>query len=175
MDVSHQKQAVLKTGASPNHAAQRAAASRTYAVVLPDASRSSSRSAPIFRYLVIHARGGVYADADSVCVRPLDAWLDADEDRLVVALNGPPRFDVSQWAFAAPPGHRVLAAAAALAVDNLLRSSGNLPRKRGAKRAGAFPANFTARPPNVVPGRPTRSCRRKKQPPHFYFPRVLVV
>ncbi|KAH8053085.1 hypothetical protein JL722_9751 [Aureococcus anophagefferens] len=72
-------------------------------------------------------------------------------DRLVVALGGPPRFDVSQWAFAAPPGHRVLAAAAALAVDNLLRSSGNLPRKRGAKKAGAFPKNFTARPPNVVP------------------------
>ncbi|KAH8071347.1 hypothetical protein JL721_4319 [Aureococcus anophagefferens] len=55
----------------------------------------------------------------------------------------------------AAPGARARTSSAtsgaALAVDNLLRSSGNLPRKRGAKKAGAFPKNFTARPPNVVP------------------------
>ncbi|KAK7236179.1 hypothetical protein SO694_00060171 [Aureococcus anophagefferens] len=130
-----------------------------------NAAPSARARADLFRYLVIHAHGGVYADADSVCVRPLDAWLDADEDRLVVALNGPPRFDVSQWAFARAAGHRVLAAAAALAVDNLLRSSGNLPRKRGAKKAGAFPKNFTARPPNVVPVFRGLRPRLREDPP----------
>ncbi|KAH8051446.1 glycosyltransferase [Aureococcus anophagefferens] len=36
----------------------------------PSGARLRAQRADLFRYLVIHAHGGVYADADSVCVRP---------------------------------------------------------------------------------------------------------
>ena len=92
--------------------------------------------ADLWRYLVIGREGGIYADIDSVCEAPI-TWLD--DDKLVVALNGPPRFDVSQWTFAAPPGHPVVLRAAQQAVDNILRgrrvSAGLLLKTRGLRRA----------------------------------------
>lgn len=88
-----------------------------------DAAPSGAHRADLWRYLVIAREGGVYADVDSVCDAPIDTWLRPSDAGLVVALNGPPRFDASQWAFAAPPGHAVLVEAASIATDNLLRSA----------------------------------------------------
>ena len=96
--------------------------------------------ADLFRYLVMFKKGGVYADADTTCEQPIRTWLDASEDRFVGAHQGPPRFDVSQWAFAAPAGHPALEIAAALALENLERKS-SVPLAPGA----------TPRPENVVP------------------------
>jgi len=31
--------------------------------------------ADLMRYEILHEHGGVYVDADSVCIRPLDDWL----------------------------------------------------------------------------------------------------
>lgn len=87
------------------------------------AAPSGAHRADLWRYLVVAREGGVYADVDSVCDAPIDDWLRPSDAGLVVALNGPPRFDASQWAFAAPPGHPVLIEAASIATDNLLRSS----------------------------------------------------
>ena len=73
-----------------------------------------------FRYLVVLRLGGVYADVDTECVTPLDAFL-RPRDALVVGWEGEfatdemaysrhfvRRRQVLNWAFAAAPGHPAL-------------------------------------------------------------------
>lgn len=47
------------------------------------------RQADIWRYCVVHKYGGVYADMDSVCIKPLDYMLESysNEDLLVLKRN----------------------------------------------------------------------------------------
>lgn len=89
-----------------------------------EAAPSGAHRADLWRYLVIAREGGVYVDMDATCDAPISRWVRVDDDTLVVSLNGAPRFDVSQWAFAAPAGHPVVREAANLAVDNLLKCRG---------------------------------------------------
>lgn len=57
----------------------------------------------ILRYMLVHTYGGVYADLDTICVKPISSWMkDAD---LIVAPESSIEF--CQWTFAAKPAHQV--------------------------------------------------------------------
>ena len=62
--------------------------------------------ADLFRYLIVHHFGGMYADMDTTCVSPIDK-LFAEDDRVVVAVEEVGRNQsigqILQWAFAARP------------------------------------------------------------------------
>lgn len=60
--------------------------------------------ADMWRYTVMYVHGGVYADVDSVCVQPVDAWLAGTPGAAaVVGLENDTH--MCNWAFAAQPGH----------------------------------------------------------------------
>jgi len=92
---------------------------------------SGAHRADLWRYLVIGREGGIYADIDTLCEQPIRNWLGNEKGVLIAALQADPRFDLSQWAFGAPPGNPVVLRAAKLAVDNLLlaRNSKKIPSK----------------------------------------------
>ena len=79
--------------------------------------------ADLFRYMVLNAFGGVYADVDTRLLRPIDGWvphapgappvrlvvgIEADSDRPDWADWYPRRLQWCQWTLAAAAGHPVL-------------------------------------------------------------------
>lgn len=79
--------------------------------------------ADFFRYLILFARGGVYSDADTECLKPIPVWLpssvDPTEVGLVVGIEADPdrpdwadwyarRIQFCQWTIQSKPGHPVL-------------------------------------------------------------------
>ena len=76
--------------------------------------------ADLWRYLILCDQGGVYSDVDTLCLEPLDRWIDGRQPRgadvLVVALESSTHF--CQWTFAATPGHPALKHVAAFLLDN---------------------------------------------------------
>lgn len=62
--------------------------------------------ADLWRYLVVHKYGGVYADLDAVCKQPVDTWLNPTW-RMIVCPETTVNF--CQWAFAAEAEHPLLA------------------------------------------------------------------
>ncbi|PNH07693.1 Initiation-specific alpha-1,6-mannosyltransferase [Tetrabaena socialis] len=80
--------------------------------------------ADLARYLVVFAFGGVYADVDTRCLRPVDGWADGRPASNVSAIvgveadaHGIPEWwrywgrelQFCQWVFAAEPAHPLLA------------------------------------------------------------------
>jgi alpha 1,6-mannosyltransferase len=63
--------------------------------------------ADLWRYLILGENGGVSSDIDSVCLEPLDLWVDRPQPRgadvLILALENAEHF--CQWTIAATPGH----------------------------------------------------------------------
>lgn len=61
--------------------------------------------ADLWRYLILCDKGGVYSDVDTVCLEPLDRWIDGGRPRgadvLIVGLENPAHF--CQWTIAATP------------------------------------------------------------------------
>lgn len=79
--------------------------------------------ADLFRYVILHDVGGVYADIDTVCSRPVSEWAAhahvVPSPRFVVGFemvtNRPDwrqwyanQFQLCQWTMAATPGHEIL-------------------------------------------------------------------
>lgn len=62
--------------------------------------------ADMWRYMVVHRHGGMYADLDTICKQPIDEWLDPTA-RMVVCPENEIHF--CQWAFAASAESPVLA------------------------------------------------------------------
>ncbi|KAL9036574.1 MAG: hypothetical protein Q9180_004225 [Flavoplaca navasiana] len=75
------------------------------------------------RYLVMAAQGGIYTDADTTAVRPIDSWLDGHSDKPVGAMIGlefdmlqktelPPGIfmplQFCQWSFASSAHHPLM-------------------------------------------------------------------
>ena len=85
--------------------------------------------ADFFRYLVILSFGGVYADVDCTCIKPIEEWIKAD-DGMVVGLEFPlkkndenkkhyPFQTCAQWVFAAVPNHPILLDLKALILEEI--------------------------------------------------------
>jgi mannosyltransferase OCH1-like enzyme len=63
--------------------------------------------ADMFRYMAVHHHGGIYADMDTTCLKPLSP-LFAAKDRVVAAIEmHTPNYQILQWCFAARPGQPV--------------------------------------------------------------------
>jgi mannosyltransferase OCH1-like enzyme len=66
--------------------------------------------ADFWRYLVVYEHGGLYADVDTVCLEPIEEWVDLDKE-LVVTSNSYPELGgevLEQWCFAAAPKSIIL-------------------------------------------------------------------
>ena len=59
----------------------------------------------LWRYMVIYEYGGIYADLDTRCIKPIDSWLLKDKEMIVCPENDR---DFCQWTFAATPKHPIL-------------------------------------------------------------------
>lgn len=76
--------------------------------------------ADIFRYLVLHKYGGVYADIDTECFRSLNSLLTRSKGELITGIEyegpeiglplNPNGVQFQQWFIASPPGHPALIA-----------------------------------------------------------------
>lgn len=62
--------------------------------------------ADLWRVAVLYINGGIYADMDTECLRPIESWIDKD-DELVVGVETEIG-DVGNFCFAATPKHPVL-------------------------------------------------------------------
>ena len=104
-----------------------------------------------FRYLVVLRLGGVYADVDTECVTPLDAFL-RPRDALVVGWEGEfatdemaysrhfvRRRQVLNWAFAAAPGHPALREVCDRIKENARRVFSNNTNRDTLERTGPGP------------------------------------
>ncbi|KXZ54027.1 hypothetical protein GPECTOR_5g137 [Gonium pectorale] len=78
--------------------------------------------ADLARYLAVFAFGGVYADADTICLRPVDGWADGRPNvSAIVGIEADAgripnwrrywgrQLQFCQWTFAAEPAHPLLA------------------------------------------------------------------
>ena len=83
---------------------------------------TGAERADLFRYVILHAQGGVWADLDTTCIETLDTW-PIDGCSLLLGMHGTVTgpghqkavgfmrpAQVSQWIMAAVPKHPVLAA-----------------------------------------------------------------
>lgn len=92
-----------------------------------NAMPKSILKADFFRYLILYARGGVYSDIDTLCLKPVDLWIShnetvngrANEAGLVVGVEADPdrpdwaewyarRIQFCQWTIQAKKGHPML-------------------------------------------------------------------
>jgi len=59
----------------------------------------------LWRYMIIYKYGGVYADLDTVCLNPIDNWMNDEYDMIVCPEND---MHFCQWTFAAAPGSPII-------------------------------------------------------------------
>ncbi|KAM5458195.1 alpha-1,6-mannosyltransferase Och1 [Microsporum audouinii] len=118
--------------------------------------------ADFFRYLILHARGGIYSDIDTSALRPATEWIPSEFDRstigLVIGIEADPdrvdwdkwysrRIQFCQWTIQAKPGHPVLRDVIANITEEALRMKveGNLTDEKMDKSIVEFtgPAIWT--------------------------------
>eukprot|EP00037_Helgoeca_nana_P012904 m.118336 g.118336 ORF g.118336 m.118336 type:complete len:306 (-) comp21719_c0_seq1:196-1113(-) len=73
--------------------------------------------ADMWRYAVLYARGGVYADADAECVQPTQSWWSPDECDAAIGYEDDNR--LCNWAFASAPRHPVFARALVTIIERV--------------------------------------------------------
>lgn len=92
--------------------------------------------ADFFRYLILHARGGIYSDIDTMALRSATEWIPSTFDRstigLIVGIEADPdradwakwysrRIQFCQWTIQSKPGHPVLRDVIANITEETLR------------------------------------------------------
>lgn len=86
------------------------------------ALRPGAARADLWRYCVLYVHGGVYVDADCTCLQPLDLWLPADTDLVVVIdREMQPHRDLFQAFLACTPRHPLMRRAIAAVADHAAR------------------------------------------------------
>lgn len=80
--------------------------------------------ADLWRYAVLWEFGGIYTDIDTVCLEPLDGWLDVEEGMglQVACERGNPLF--CQWTIASRRHHPALAHAIDLIAERVKETGG---------------------------------------------------
>ena len=73
--------------------------------------------ADLWRYLVMFRYGGVYADIDCICLKPLREWIDP---RAAYVTQLGVNKDVCQWLIISVSGNPIFLRAAERALDNIL-------------------------------------------------------
>lgn len=78
----------------------------------------------LWRYMVIYKYGGVYADLDTECWKPISSWMLEDKEFIVC-----PETDIHfcQWTFAATAGNPILKVILDLIKDRLLNPEYGAP------------------------------------------------
>lgn len=78
----------------------------------------------LWRYLIIYAYGGVYADLDTLCKQPIESWLKPEYDMIVC-----PEHDLHfcQWAFAASKNNSIIKSVIDLVVERNKKPNYNIP------------------------------------------------
>jgi mannosyltransferase OCH1-like enzyme len=71
--------------------------------------------ADLWRYLIIYKYGGVYADIDCACVKPLKEWIDRDKS-FITALGT--NNDICQWLIISVPRNPIFLRAAEKTIAN---------------------------------------------------------
>lgn len=59
-----------------------------------------------WRIAIVYIYGGVYADLDTICMKPVDEWINDKE--LVVSIEPPTEDGIANFCFAASPKHQAL-------------------------------------------------------------------
>lgn len=70
----------------------------------------------MWRYLVIYKYGGVYADLDTECLKPISSWLK-DDSKFIVCPEHQDHF--CQWTFAASAGNPIVKSVIDLMIERL--------------------------------------------------------
>jgi mannosyltransferase OCH1-like enzyme len=64
--------------------------------------------ADVFRYLILHKYGGIYADIDTECLRPIDSLIDLFNNSLITGYEYNEPVQYLQWFIACPKGHETM-------------------------------------------------------------------
>ena len=75
--------------------------------------------ADLFRYCILYVEGGVYADADTICLKPLDQYIKAGDSLLVVRDDPMAKKLLANAFIAASPKHPLLWEAINKATSNI--------------------------------------------------------
>ena len=101
--------------------------------------------ADTFRLAVMYYYGGIYADVDTECVRPIDEWVGPAQTEgctAIVAMESYNSF--ANWAFAAAPRHPVFKRALDRVVENVEQDGGVIPKDAHFVAAYTGPPVLTA-------------------------------
>jgi mannosyltransferase OCH1-like enzyme len=82
-----------------------------------EAMNTGAGKADLFRYVIVYQEGGCYFDIDTVCLKPLDTFLD-EEDELVSGIGD--RGDLHQWGMIYAQRHPFVKKALENSVYNIL-------------------------------------------------------
>ena len=140
--------------------------------------------ADVFRYVVVYAFGGVYADIDVTCVKPVDSWpaeqgehghrISAIVGFEAVNAKGKPRkkwlkyyqneYQLCQWTFAAAPGSFLIEAVLRRIVRYYEAKEKQASSKGGAGgAAGAGRAGGEAADGKTPPSTPQQQKQKQEQ------------
>lgn len=84
--------------------------------------------ADIWRYCIIYYYGGIYADADTICVRedPSDLVKDAEENTQLIVVPETDDVHLCQWIFAAPKQSPILKSVIDTCVERIMKWDGKM-------------------------------------------------
>lgn len=71
-------------------------------------SLSNIERADVFRYLALHKYGGVYADMDTSCFKPIGPLLDLFPDSVITGVEYENPIQYLQWFIACPKGSSIM-------------------------------------------------------------------
>jgi mannosyltransferase OCH1-like enzyme len=75
--------------------------------------------ADLFRYCVLYIQGGVYVDVDTICLKPLDSYIDNTDELLIVRDDPMAKKWLANAFIACKPQHPLLLYAIQKAVQNI--------------------------------------------------------